>query len=39
MGTKKMKQQNFQTTSTKVDLVLNLGHGIKKSKEKNMMCA
>ncbi len=32
------KQQEFQTTWMKEGLVLNLGHGIKKSKEK-MMCA
>jgi hypothetical protein len=31
---KKMKQQDFQTPWTKVDLILNLGHGIKKSKAK-----
>jgi hypothetical protein len=31
---KRTKQQNFQTIWTKVSLVLNLGHGIKKSKAK-----
>jgi len=31
------KQQDFQTTWMKEGLVLNLGHGIKKWKEK-MMC-
>jgi hypothetical protein len=35
MGMKRSKQQDFQITQTKVDLVLNLGHGIKKSKTKN----
>jgi hypothetical protein len=33
-STKRIKQQDFQTTWTKTCLVLNLGHGIKKSKEK-----
>jgi hypothetical protein len=32
MGTKITKQQDYQITWTKVDLVLNLGHGIRKSK-------
>jgi hypothetical protein len=31
MGMKRIKQQNFQTTRTKVGLVLNLGDEIKKS--------
>jgi hypothetical protein len=30
MGTKRTKQQDFQTTFMKVDLVLNPIHGIKK---------
>jgi len=34
MGTKRTKQQDFQTTWTKLGLVLNPGHGIKKSKVK-----
>jgi len=34
MSMKKTKQHNFQTTWTKVDLFLNLGHGLKKSKAK-----
>jgi len=29
---KKIKQQNFQTIWTKVDLIINLGHKIRKSK-------
>jgi hypothetical protein len=29
MGTKRTKQQDFQTTLMKADLVLNPGHGIK----------
>jgi hypothetical protein len=43
IDTKRTKQQCFQTTWTKASLVLNLGHGIKKSKAKtwcmhNMKC-
>ncbi len=34
MGTKRTKQQDFQTTWMKVGLVLNPGHGIKLSKVK-----
>jgi len=36
---KRTKQQDFQTTWTKGGLILNLGHGIKKIKSKNMTCA
>jgi hypothetical protein len=34
MGTKRTKQQDFQTTLTKANLVLNPSHGIKKLKAK-----
>ncbi len=34
MGTKRTKQQDFQTTWMKVGLVLNPNHGIKKSNVK-----
>jgi hypothetical protein len=33
-GTKRIKQQDFQITFTKVGLVLNLGHGNKQIKSK-----
>jgi hypothetical protein len=34
MGTKRTKQQNFQTTLTKTNLISNPSHGIKKLKAK-----
>jgi hypothetical protein len=35
MGMKKTKWKDFQIAWTKVSLILNLGHGMKKSKAKN----
>jgi hypothetical protein len=35
VSTKRTKQQDFQITQTKANLVLNLSHGMKNPKAKN----